>query len=395
MSDPSRRLRWVLAISMFVMGGCGIIYEYVLSVLGNYLIGSSHEEIFIVIGLMMCAMGVGSFAQRLVRGNLVDRFLQLELLLGLIGGFSASMVVYLFAVSESYRVALYGLAFLLGVLIGMEIPILIRINRQYAKSLRTNLSEILSMDYAGALAGALLFTYVLLTQLSLSRISLVLGIGNVLIAGLGFLAFRDHVKAKTSLAVGLIVSLGALTFGLMQAPHWEEWAEQRFFADPIVLRETSKYQHLVMTQNAKTDVTRLYINGHLQFSSNDEFIYHECLVHPAMALARSPRRVLVLGGGDGLAVRELLRYSEVDSITLVDLDPAITRIAAEHPEIVALNEGALTDGRVEVVDPDGLTPGTLHEPTMPSQRPTQRFRVEGELPPVHVVNIDAELFLRK
>ncbi len=158
MQVSGRTARILLASSMLVMGACGIIYEYVLSVLGNYLIGSSHEEIFIIIGVMMFAMGVGSFAQRVLTRNLVDAFLILEVVLGVVGGFAASAVYATFSVSESYRVVLYGFVFLIGAFIGMEIPILIRINREYAASLRTNLSEILSMDYLGSLLGALLFT---------------------------------------------------------------------------------------------------------------------------------------------------------------------------------------------------------------------------------------------
>lgn len=380
---------------MFVMGACGLVYEYVLSVLGNYLMGSSHEEIFVIIGLMMFAMGVGSFAQRLIRKDLFDRFLLLESILGIVGGFAASLVFYLFAVSESYRVVLYGMSFLIGMLIGMEIPILIRINKEYSASLKTNLSEILSMDYAGALAGALLFAYVLLTNVDLTRIAFVLGLSNAFIAVLGWIVLRDRLVRPKFTGAFIVIVFAALSYGFAKAPQWDEWSEQRFFADPIVYRETSRYQHIVITDSPRTGITRLYINGHLQFSSHDEQIYHECLVHPAMTIAPSRRNVLILGGGDGLALREVLSYPDVESITLVDLDPSITRLAREHPDLVRMNGGALSDSRLRVLESRGITEGEPFVPKLHSQRPTRRFLEAEELPEVHVRNVDAELFLRE
>lgn len=388
----SRRVKVLLALSMFVMGGCGIAYEYVLSVLGNYLIGSSHEEIFVVIGLMMFAMGVGSYSQRVLRGDLIETFIVLEVLLGVIGGFSASAVYATFAVSESYRIILYGLAFTIGGLIGMEIPVIIRINREYSKSLRVNLAEVLSMDYVGALAGALLFAYVLLVHVSLTRIGYLLGLANVAVAGLGIWAFWPLIRRRRRIVGGALLATGALAGGLFMAPRWDAWSEQRFFADPIVHRQTTLYQHIVLTERG--DVIRLYINGHLQFSSRDEHIYHETLVHPAMTLAPRRSRVLILGGGDGLALRECLAYDDVEAVTLVDIDPAIIELSRDHPALSRLNRGAFDEAQVTTKLAGAIgTSAERYHPRFHGQHPTQRFDAPVELPEVNVYTVDADRFL--
>jgi len=390
-----RPAQLLLAVSMFVMGACGLVYEYVLSVLGNYLIGSSHEEIFVVIGLMLFAMGIGSAIQVRLKSDLVAWFLRLEILLGVLGGLSAPVVYGVFVVSPAYRAVLYGFAGAIGILIGMEIPILIRINRQYAGSLRTNLSQILSMDYVGSLCGALVFTYVLLARVDLARIGFILGLANVLVALAGLVAFRS-VVARPRLHFGLVaVAAVGLTYGLYAAPAWTAWFEQRLFRDPIVHRERSPYQLLVLTRSQGGERLNLHLNGHLQFSSLDEHVYHETLVHPAMTLAPRRRRVLILGGGDGLALRDVLRYPDVEAVTLVDLDPAVVRLASTHPDLVALNEGAFADARVTTgvvdVEPGEEVPVRL-EGDRYRARTSDRFEDVGR---VHVALYDADAFLRE
>ncbi|MEE8409917.1 MAG: polyamine aminopropyltransferase [Myxococcota bacterium] len=378
----SRTARLVLGFSMFVMGVCGIVYEYVLSVLGNYLIGSSYKEMLIVIGLMMFAMGTGSIFQQRLRKNLLDKFLTLEIILGLTGGIAATVVYVAFATSESYRVVLYGFAYLIGMLIGMEIPILIRINKEHSPTLRTNLSDILSMDYVGSLAGALLFVYVLLTRFSLARIGFILGLANLAVSLIGLVAFRKLLARPRQIAALAITAAAILSIGVTFADDWTARAEQYYLRDPIVLRQSTPYQHLVMTRRG--DLVHLYINQHAQFSSADEQIYHDMLVHPPMTLAASRRRVLVLGGGDGLAVRELLRYPDVETVTLVDIDEAMIRVAATEPALVALNKGSLRHAVLRrSVDAEPVR--LLDELAGPASSPPAT-RVE-------VVIADADLFL--
>ncbi len=406
-SDPSKpdsaaepalppRLRHsskVLSFSMLVMGACGIVYEYTLGVLGNNLLGSSHEQIFVIIGIMMFAMGVGAAMQGRIVGKLVDRFVAIELLLGFIGGIATLVVYVSFVFMASYQVVLFGLAFLIGLLIGLEIPIAIRINEEFAKSLRINLSDILSMDYVGSLLGALLFAYVLLANLSVGRIGVALGIVNTCLA-LGVLCyFWPLVRRRRLLLVLCFGALALLIVAFVQVDRWMSTLEQRCFDDPVVYQETSRYQRLVITKRGER--VNLFINGHRQFCSVDEHIYHELLVHPPMALAKRRARVLILGGGDGLALREVLRYPDVERVTLVDIDPAVTRLASTHDDLVRLNEDAFADARVCTLTAQGISPG--ERMVVSAQTKLAKKLLDDrvyDVAEVQVLNIDADRFVQ-
>ncbi len=292
--------------------------------LGNNLMGSSHEQIFVVIGLMMFAMGLGATLQKNISGDLVDKFLLVEILLGLTGGVSALLIYLAYVYSSSYMILLWGFSLGIGVLIGLEIPLLIRINREYSSSLKTNLSEILSMDYVGSLVGALLFTFVLFANLSINQIAVALGCANLLLALLGIAYFRPLLRHFKKLLVLSCACAALLVCLLSLSEDWRVSLEQRTYSDPIIYSQTSKHQHIVMTR--KHDRLSLFINGHLQFNSRDEHIYHEMLVHVPFSVASSPGRILILGGGDGLALREVLKYDRVQRVDLVDIDPAMTHL---------------------------------------------------------------------
>ena len=389
-----RHARWVFGISMLVMGACGIVYEYALGALGNNLIGSSHEQIFVIIGIMMFSMGVGAALQTTIRVNLILTFLGLELALGIVGGSSTLLIYLSYVYTTSYLFLTYVIAVIIGIGIGLEIPLIIRINADYAKDLRTNLSQILFMDYVGALFGALLFTYVLLTTLSLGETAIVVGLANTALAIFGIAYFWPLLgRARVWLLSVSVVWAGALVVAIDRADGWVAKLEQRTFADPIVHSETTRYQHLVMTRRG--DDLRLYINGHLQFSARDEFIYHELLTHVPMMAARERRRVLILGGGDGLALREVLRYPETQHVTLVDLDPAIIRMARTKPELVTLNGGAFTDARVHTSLAGGISSGGREKVVRPSVL-SRAYLTDKHytLAEVDVLTIDADQFVQ-
>jgi len=383
----------VLGFSMMVMGACGIMYEYTLGVLGNNLIGSSQEQIFVIIGIMMFAMGLGAALQRRIGGNLVDKFLGIELLLALVGGVSALVIYATFVWTASYQIALYGFALLIGGLIGLEIPVLIRINTEYSRDLRTNLSEILAMDYVGALVGALIFTYVILSRVSMGRAGFVLGLTNGLVALGGLLFFWRLAKRRRLLLGSCLAVCTIMIVGIVKADPWMAKLEQRCYSDPIIHSETTRYQHVVLTR--RDHELRLYINGHLQFSSKDEAIYHDFLVHVPMAARPGARDVLILGGGDGLALREVLRYPSVRKVTLVDLDPAIVRIASTQPDLIRLNRGAFHDARVSTASAQGVTAGERIDVTRQTKLAELLFdRREYKAAEVCVVTLDADVFLR-
>ncbi|MFC5653717.1 fused MFS/spermidine synthase [Paenibacillus solisilvae] len=116
----------------------------------------------------------------------------------------------------------------------------------------------------------------------------------------------------------------------------------------ILYKGKSRYQNIVLLE-AK-DI-RLYLDKQLQFSSLDERFYHEALVHPAMTMSPSRRHVLILGGGDGFAVREVLKYRDVKTVDLIELDPKMIKIAKSKP-VSVLNNRSLFDKRVKVHQKD-------------------------------------------
>ena len=387
------RARLVLAASMFVMGVAGMLYEYALASIGNNMMGSSHEQIFVIIGLMMFAMGVGAAVQRKFTGPVLDLFIAAEIALALIGGLSCLIAYAAYGFSPSYELVLYALALVIGLLVGLEVPLLIRINETYASALRSNLGDILSMDYVGSLAGALLFAYVLLAKVPLPQIALAAGAVSILVAAFGLWYFRKLVRRPRALWTACVLAAACVVTAWLNADRWVVAIEQRTFEDPIVFRETSVYQHVILTE--RNDHLRMYINGHLQFSSRDEAIYHELLVHAPMALAQRRERVLILGGGDGLALREVLEHPEAREVVLVDIDPVVTRLAATHPRLVDANRAAFADARVSTLEPAGITPGEPVTVTRPSSLAAEYWSDRDyELAEVRVVHVDADLFLR-
>ncbi len=383
----------VLALSMFLMGACGLVYEYTLGVLGNNLIGSSYEQVFLIIGLMLFAMGLGTSLQSRITDRLVDRFLTLELCLGLFGGISALVIYAAFTVMTGYKIVLYGFAILIGMLIGLEIPVLIRINEKYAPSLRKNLSSILTMDYVGSLAGAVLFVYVLITWLSIPRIAVALGIVNCALAGFGLIYFWPMVTRKRSLVTAWALSMACLITCFVYGDAWTATLEQRCFRFPIIHSSTTPYQHLTLTQRGER--LDFHINGKLQFSSQDEAIYHELLAHVPLQLAEKRERVLILGGGDGLALREVLRYPDVKHVMLVDIDPAVVQLSSKQPDLVALNHAAFHDARVHTLAPKGIGPGERIDVIATTKLEQELLDSrEYKLAQVQVIHVDADQFLR-
>jgi len=184
------------------------------------------------------------------------------------------------------------------------------------------------------------------------RSALLFGIVNALVALWSTFLFRDLLGARRQLQAGCAVVLLALGAGMAQAGRITSLAEESLYADDVILARDSRYQRIVLT-SWKNDL-RLFLNSHLQFSSRDEYRYHEALVHPGLAALPGARRVLVLGGGDGLAVREVLRYPGVEQVTLVDLDPEMTRLFATHPMLTRLNAESLRSPRVRVVNADAF-----------------------------------------
>ncbi|MEV1142589.1 polyamine aminopropyltransferase [Micromonospora sp. NPDC049799] len=359
--------RWRLAraavlAAVFVCAACGLVYELALVALGSYLIGDTVGQASIVLGVMVFAMGVGALAAKPLQSRAAAAFAAVELLLALLGGLSVLGLYAAFAWLDLYGPALVATAFVLGLLIGAEIPLLMvllqRIREQAAGSA---VADLFAADYVGALLGGLAFPFLLLPIFGQLKGALVVGAVNAA-AGvvLVFTVFRRELsrRARVGLTAGSVAVALCLGYAWLTAQDFEVTARQQLYRDPVVHAERSRYQEIVLTRSvaepgrAGTTDLRLFLNGDLQFSSVDEYRYHEALVHPAL---NGPRgEVLVLGAGDGLAVRELLRYPDVRRITVVDLDPAVVALARAEPQLRRLNAAAFDDPRVRVVHADAF-----------------------------------------
>jgi spermidine synthase len=344
------RLRLVF-LTVFVIAACGLGYELVAGSLASYLLGDSVTQFSTAIGLYLFALGVGAYLSKFLEERLVERFVDVELAVAFLGGTSAAALFLAFGTGRWFRPTLYGEILAIGILVGLEIPLLLRILKEEME-FKDLVAKVLTFDYVGALAVSLAFPLVLVPRLGLVRSSMLLGLANAAVALWSTWLFEGRIRRRAGLRARCAVVIAALVAGIAASDAFTSLFEDDVYADEVVHAESTPYQRIVVTRNAAG--FQLFLNGALQFSSADEYRYHEALVHPVMASVAEPRRVLVLGGGDGLAVREVLRHPEVERVTLVDIDPAVTSLARTFPPLRELNGGALDDPRVAVVNDDAM-----------------------------------------
>lgn len=349
--------RGILALTMLVTGAAGLIYEYVLSTVLSYLLGNSIEQFSITIGVMFAMMGIGGFLQKFLRKSLPELFIIAELALVVLGGFAPIVLQWAFALlADDFGWIKFIYTCLLGFLVGIEIPLIMRINEQFTSNLGSNIAGTWAWDYIGGAAGVILWVALLHLFVPVTKISFVVACFNLVVAVLSLIFFwrRGMIKnrfAKVGILGMTLLTLIVMFTGVTQVDSWGKKLTQQLYEDPINTAITTKYQNIVLTQGLHpTDPNgfkyQLWLNGNKQFSSLDEKIYHEYLVHPSMSLAARHQRVLILGGGDGLALREVLKYRDVQSVTLVDLDPEMIKLAKTHPVLSNLNKHAFDDARV-------------------------------------------------
>ncbi len=251
-----------------------------------------------------------------------------------------------------FSVLLYAMVFGIGTLVGLELPLLMRILKENL-DFKELVSRVLTFDYIGALVGSLMFPLFLLPKMGLIRTSLLFGMLNALVGLWGTWLLKPLLSGRTGrlrMRAGAVLLL--LFAGFLLADRLTTLSEERLYPNPVVYAEQSPYQRIVVTSAGGK--FQLWLNGKLQFDSRDEYRYHEALVHPAMQAAGSRRKVLVLGGGDGLGLREILKYAEVNSVTLVDLDPAMTSLSQNFPPLAELNRQAFADPRVKIINQDAM-----------------------------------------
>lgn len=341
----------ILLLAVFVIATCGLIYELVVGTLATYLLGDSITQFSTVIGVYLFAMGIGAYLSKFFNGNLLAWFIKIELLVGFIGGASSSVLFMLFPVVNSFRIMLYAFVLLTGILVGLEIPLLMRILKEQV-SFKDLVSRVFTFDYIGALLASLIFPFILVPYLGLIRTSLFFGILNILVGVYLLIKFDEQIKKGKFILTSAIILLVIQLIAFVFSDNILRFSESLAYHDKIVYATSSSYQRIVLTRSKK-DV-KLYLNNNLQFSSSDEYRYHEALVHPAMQASNQPKNILVLGGGDGLAVREILKYPFVEKVTLVDLDNKMTKLFASQEVLVKLNQGSLINKKVTVINDDAF-----------------------------------------
>ncbi len=344
-------MEFVFLTSALVVAACGLVYELLAGTLASYLLGDSVTQFSTVIGVYLFAMGIGSYLSKFVGKNPLLPFIRIELLIGLIGGFSAPVLFEIFAFGTAFRFALYGILLTIGILVGLEIPLLMQILRERIE-FKDLIAKVLTFDYIGALFVSILFPMLFVPSLGLVRTSLFFGILNTVVALWAIVLLEERQAGLRPLkAIGLC-SLFALVVAFAYSDALVEHAEAALYPGEIIYARSSAYQRVIVT-GAKDDL-RLYLNGHLQFSSRDEYRYHEALVHPLLQSVSQRKSILVLGGGDGLAIREILKYDDVEQVTLVDLDPSVTNLFRTAPMLRALNHDSLRSPKVKIVNKDAF-----------------------------------------
>jgi spermidine synthase len=351
----ARPARALLLGAVLTVATCGFVYELVIIAMGTYLVGNSVEQVSFVLAAFVSSMGLGSLLSKPLLRAPALAFATVECLIALAGGLSAMALYASFAWLDVYEPAMFVLAALVGLLVGCEIPLLMallqRVRRQEAGA---SIADLLAADYLGAVVAGIGFPLVLLPTLGQIDAALAAGVLN-LAAGAAVLWLVSPQLPRLTrrlLAVALLVVLAVLGGAALLASRLEVSARQALYDDPIVVAERTSYQEIILTQSLAGGDVRLFLNGDLQFSSKDEYRYHEALVHPAMAGRHA--RVLVLGGGDGLAMREILRYPDVGAATEVELDGRMLQLAREDHRLRRLNRASLDDPRVRTITADAF-----------------------------------------
>jgi spermidine synthase len=342
-----------LFLNVFIIAICGLVYELVAGTLSSYVLGDSVTQFSLCIGIYLSALGVGAWLSNFIEKGIARCFIEVELGVALLGGLSAPILFISFPrVGGWFSVLLYGMVFIIGTLVGLELPLLMRLLKENL-DFKELVSRVLTFDYIGALVGSLMFPILLLPRMGLIRTSLLFGMMNAVVGLWGTWLLKPLLPGRLGMlrarsALVLVLLLAAFVF----ADELTRLSEERLYPNPIVYATQSPYQRIVVTSGGGK--FQLWLNGKLQFDSSDEYRYHEALVHPAMMAAGRRQKVLVLGGGDGLGLREILKYDEVQSATVVDLDPLMTALSRDFPPLANLNHQAFEDPRVTIINQDAM-----------------------------------------
>jgi spermidine synthase len=345
------KFEYLLLFAVFTIATCGLVYELVAGTLASYLLGDSVKQFSFIIGVYLFSMGIGSYFSKFLTKNMLNTFVEIEILVGLVGGLSSVILFLLFESVYSFQFVLYLFVFVTGCLVGLEIPLLMNILKDKV-AFRDLVSNVFTFDYIGALLASILFPLVLVPKLGIMGTSLFFGMINISIAIVLCFLLKSELKKVYLLRAKAITSFLFLLIVFLFSSSILSYSEGKMYGENIIYSNSTQYQRIVLTHN-KSDY-RLYLNNNLQFSSTDEYRYHEALVHPVMSMAKKVDHVLVLGGGDGLAVREILKYKDVKDITLVDLDAGMTKMFKTNKILTDFNHNSLNNPKVTVFNQDAF-----------------------------------------
>ena len=263
----------LLLVTTLLISICSMIYELIISSISSYLQGDSITQFSITIGLYMSAMGIGSYLSKYISKKLFNKFVFIEIGVGIIGGFS-SLVLFLSNIYTSfYDLIMYALIILIGILVGLEIPILTRIIESNESNVRKNLANIFTFDYIGGLIGSIIFPLILFPKLGFIVTTFLIGTINIIVAILIIVKYKNYITEYRFIKSISFVCLGIILIFLFLGGLITDRIEKGLYRDDVILSKEAKYQKIVMTKH-KNDV-RLFLDGNLQFSSIDEYRYHE------------------------------------------------------------------------------------------------------------------------
>lgn len=345
------KTEYLFLVTIFVISTCGLVYELIAGTLASYLLGDSITQFSLIIGIYLFSMGVGSYFSKFITSNLINRFIEIEILIGIVGGLSAPLLFLIFNFVEDFEVYLYFFVFIIGCLVGLEIPLLMIILKDKFQ-FNELVSNVFTFDYIGALIASILFPLFFIPYLGLIETSLIFGIINVLVAIIMSFAFAKLIKNAKYLKLKAYFSIALLIITFFFSGKILSFSEKNLYGENIILSKTSKYQRIVLTHERED--YRLYLNNNLQFSTLDEYRYHEILVHPVMSFSKKIDSVLILGGGDGMAAREVLKYKDVKAITLVDLDSEMTTLFQTNKLLTRFNHNSLNNKKVRIINQDAF-----------------------------------------
>lgn len=340
----------LLLVTTLLISICSMIYELIISSISSYIQGDSITQFSITIGLYMSAMGIGSYLSKFIRNKLFNKFVFIEMSVGVLGGFSSIILFLSNIYTDIYVLIMYVLIILIGTFVGLEIPILTRIIEEQNSNVRKNLANIFTFDYIGGLVGSIAFPLLLFPKLGFITTTFLIGSINIGVAVLIIMSYKRYInnyKTVRTISVGILCIIIAFLF---TGNIITKKIESGLYRDDIILSTQTQYQKIVMTKHK--DDLRLFLDGNLQFSSVDEYRYHEALVHVPMSYAKSHKRVLILGGGDGLAAREVLKYPDVNEIVLVDIDKEMTDLCSNNAQLAMLNNNSLKNEKLKIINQD-------------------------------------------